>query len=578
MRGEGDERALRHGVWLSGRDAPARAGPVERYRQDRPEGRKANGHGRSAGGHRGLPTSRLRMPRHMAVAALALCLGILTPAPGLATGLSVPQTLGTMAAVTPAEGAPGTMVRVSGMAAAGSARAIQAALCWETCAAGGVRERVPLLWQGRRWIVSAQVPAFTWSRQDRPRLLASGRIPLLVHCLTGQGVACTGPPHAVADFTLTAPVAALRWSALPATKLPWSPAIPSAWFPGFALGIGHPLRVGRCATSAVSGAPRLLVSANLGHSWTRIALPREELGDGPSGVIGCRALAIDPVSTDTYYVAGTADPGTANPIFAAPLPLYTTDNGHTWQPVPVPLGFDAYRGWVGFSVARAGVVAWFSRAFFGQGLQAAMFAEEVALKGGADWVPIPLVCPEHAPCLWRMAGLNPALNGGPSLVGLVQSSDRGRTWQWAHFGGMTLSGGSIALSGSAVLWSGAQAWPAGLAGIAGDAFPVPLLWSGDGGADWQWVQLPAPPPGWAAGGPRPLDTNLRVLPDGTLLLQVWGGKPAGWLLPPGGAGWCALPGAVPGNGAFLVLGRELVWLDARGVVQAASATTLHCAH
>ncbi len=508
-----------------------------------------------------------------ALAAAGIASGAARPAAARAAPPHSRAAGGFTVSLAPGKGTAGTLVRVEGRSRGG--RPAHAWACWIRCGPGGLRQRVAVVWNGARFTLFLQAPAFVWRRDGRPAALPPGRYPLLLACLRGPIPGCAARPGTAARFSLTAGAPTVRWSSLPGGG-PWLPAQPDSGFPGFGLGLGRVLSVGTCVGGRNSQAPELLVSRDLGRRWSGVPLPAHELGEGPGGVIGCRAVLPDPVSPATFYVAGAADPGTATPSFASPLPLYTTDGGRTWQLVPVPAGFTSFRGWVGFTSGDNAVVSWYSRAFFGQALQSDMFAEEVALQGGTSWVEVPLVCPRGAPCLWHIAGLNPAFNGGSHILGLVVSSDGGRSWFWARFAGMDLSGGHPVLSGSTVLWPAAVAWPSGTAGISGDGEAAPLLRSTDGGRHWAWVTLPAPPDGWATGGAPPLNTNLRVLPDGALLLQVWGGHPAAWLLRPRATAWCALRGSVPGQGLFLAAGRDLVWL-AGGRLLSEPASDLRCA-
>jgi hypothetical protein len=475
-------------------------------------------------------------------------------------------------AVLPAAGPPGTTVRLDGTVASAALRRATAVVCWGGCGSGGVQEELPVDWSGERFEIEAQAPAFAWSAAAWPGTVPRGPLAVAVACLTAHPPACLAAPNAEGTFEVTRTPASVSWASA-SRRLPdrgWRPLPPETDFPGFSLATGGAPRVARCVAGPGGGTPVLLVSPDLGRTWTSVPLPAHELGEQADGQIGCRALALDPTDPSTFYVAGAGDPGTAVLTFASPVPLYTTDDGATWNLVPVPPGFVSTWGWSGFTASSRGVVSWYSRAFFGGPLSPALFAEEVALSGGSLWVPIPLICPATGPCLWHLAGLNPDVNGGPSLVGVVWSSDHGRTWAWARFAGMPLSGGQPVLAGNAVLWPEAVAWPVGTEGTPGGGLLAPLLASTDGGRSWTWVTLPRPPGGWSPGD------LLRVLPDGRLLLEVWGGSPAGWLLPRGARAWCALRGPVPGDGRFLVAGGYLVWLTREGLADE-PASALACA-
>lgn len=525
---------------------------------------------RSTGGTVGAPAPPAR-PRARALLAAALALvSAAPPAPAASAARAAAPSAAVVLELQPRSGPAGAAVSVTGqLSAAGPRDGLppdQAVACWVTCGPGGLRLSADVTWSDRRFTLRLQAPVFLW-RSGLPALLGPGRYALLLACLRRTAPGCEAHPDARAAFALTAAAPATPWRALPRART-WYPLQP-ADYPGFALAPGRIPRVAECADDPRSGRPLLRVSTDLGRTWGVVPLPPYLLGEQPAGVVGCRALALDPQSATTFYVAGAGNRATARPQFAAPPPLYTTDGGRHWQMVPVPLGFSAGWGWTGFSTSAAGVVAWFSRAYFGQPLTASMFAEEVSLQGGSAWIPVPLICPSAGPCAWRAAGLNPALNGAPAQVGVVISRDGGKTWRWARFAGMALSGGAPATDGRALLWSDALAWPDGTEGEPGAGITAPLLYSPDAGAHWEWVALPPPPPGWANPG------ELRVLPDGALLLHVWGGAPSGWLLRPGAGAWCALSGAVPAHGLYLELGTDLVWLGGSGV-RLEAAAALRC--
>jgi hypothetical protein len=477
--------------------------------------------------------------------------------------------------VTPPSGPPGSTVRLSGRTR-GPGRPTMLRVCWIRCGPGGIVQRLPVVWNGRRFTLIAQVPAFVWRRDGDPAPLPAGHYPVRVACPPGTAAPCGGQTLRPGRFALVHPAPAMAWRDIGPAG-PWAAIPPAQSTPGFGLSLGQrQAAVATCAGGLGTVPPHLLSSRDLGRTWTSIPLPVHELGDGPGGVIGCRAVLPDPVDPHTFYVAGRGDPETANLLFASPLPLYTTDSGRSWQLLPVPPGFTGQRGWAGFTSTATAVVSWYTGAYFANPLQPSMFAEEVALQGGASWVEVPLLCPHGSPCIWHLPGLNPAINDGPDLTGLVLSPDGGRTWRWASWAGMDLSGGQPAAFGNALLWPAAVAWTPAGAGIPGNGAVVPLLFSRDGGRNWTWVTLPPPPPGWAAAGSGTQPPNLRVLPDGALLLQVWGGHPAAWLLRPRAVAWCPLAGHVPGNGLFLTVGRDLVWLAGRRLA-AETAQALRCA-
>jgi hypothetical protein len=105
----------------------------------------------------------------------------------------------------------------------------------------------------------------------------------------------------------------------------------------------------------------------------------------------------------------------------------------------------------------------------------------------------------------------------------------------------------------------------GATGFIGYAGAYPVLWSRDGGTNWQVVSLPALPgqSGIEWGQPSP---DLVVRPDGGI---VYVGPQSWYLLAPRASKWCPVAGVPSGSAAALeglppsltVTGTELWWLD-----------------
>lgn len=338
-------------------------------------------------------------------------------------------------------------------------------------------------------------------------------------------------------------------------------------------------RFAYCADGAIE------ITVNGGASWSAISVAGVAAASAatnypiPGPYVGatrpaCSSVWLDAKYPGTIYAAFIAVGRNSSPPPFNRVAYVTTNDGGTWQPVPVPATSEMGL-FGGFRVDRASAQAvfWTSP----QATTAAStsgFVVEETLDGARTWHSASLRCPASEPCV----NLGPQDDSRCQAVGEWQaietSGDSGRSWSspgWpSRLSACTLSE-LVGLTGG------------GVAAI--DEFSqYPLTLSTDGGLTWQAIALPVPPDnagnfanccGWA----------LQILPDGRLLLtgSSW------YLLAPAGSQWCAVSGTPQptytfGSPAPLVIGNRLWWVDSnqngpgdfRSTARSAPIAAIHC--
>lgn len=384
--------------------------------------------------------------------------------------------------------------------------------CWAACAPPERQGApfIPAVDDPYLFIGRLTVPAF-----QQGRLVGDGALELSVTC---QTKGCEGVPAARSVFNVTGGLPGLAWSDLPAGRT--QPGLVLAGTGPESVDPTVPRRRVVCKTGDVTGnlsqggvPPQLQVTVDGGGTWRSHSLAGVKLGQS-HGYAGCRAVALDPHNRETFYVAGGGHMA-ASGWDRSPAPLFTTDNGATWNRINPPADFDAPDAFIGFQVDAEGVSAWFGRpdpALAGATEKATGRRREApdrvmgtrSVDGGKTWQTVPLGCPADRLCVWEL----PASLFLTGYRGLLVSDDGGQTWRWASWAGKPIQtlGRHFENLGNGVLEVAGACFE-------GEGRCVPLLHSADWGRDWQWVTVPAPAGGW------PGSPDVHLQPDGSLLLK-----------------------------------------------------------
>jgi hypothetical protein len=156
--------------------------------------------------------------------------------------------------------------------------------------------------------------------------------------------------------------------------------------------------------------PEIQSSLDGGKTWEAIPLTAS-LGSQAS-LSACRAFALDPHRSDTYYVAGRGN-FMAQDYGAAPRPYVSRDSGQTWEVIPAPEGLDYPGALRGFTVGKGGAT-WRWGTWNGEVLH---LVRGAFMRRGEE-ILAPGVC------------LGENRSGG--CLPLLRSRDGGESWDWVQ--------------------------------------------------------------------------------------------------------------------------------------------------
>lgn len=313
----------------------------------------------------------------------------------------------------------------------------------------------------------------------------------------------------------------------------------------------EPDRVAWCAPGSVMltntagpGGVERIPTASV-HS----ALAGTGLRLGTSAAPGCDDVALPP-SGNTVFAGFEVNPNGQAPPFAE-VPLYTTDMGASWHPVPAPAGA-APDSFGGFRYRADRVEALYT-AEARPGSPAAQ-PPLVEIEANGRWAPAAWSCPPAGPCVTFGAYTwgNCAMDGTNQQI--LYSHDGAATWaepQWPTVVRACAPAQLVALSGTSEL-------------LVQSESPYTLLLSTDGGASWEDIGLPALPGALPGGGFGPTPAGVVMLPDGSLLDAA---QTPWQLLQPQAAQWCPVTGGHGSDpaGGMTVIGNQVWWLHQTGV-------------
>jgi len=352
------------------------------------------------------------------------------------------------------------------------------------------------------------------------------------------------------------------WSSLPSTR-PVQVQLTGPEPGPVSADVASPTLVASCGTGLVN-----LASASTGAALTTVPtseVATVKLGGGfslwppptKSRPPTCTDVLVAPGHPVTYYTAFQASGPEAQPI--AEIGLVSTDAGQTWHVVPAPTG-SSLGNLSGFELQPSGAVA----ALFTPAGEAPGLPElvEQTTDSGAHWKPAGLRCPQRGACLL----LGPYAPGNCAMNGTYQQllvHARTGTFEpagtaWPGPVGACNQGELAATSGQGAL-------------VVNSGSPFLLLYTSNSGRSFSDVAIPplAVPNG---GGTAPLgwggsfnagNGGLVLLPDGALLETTGQGPPtapksgaparvgvsngAQWwhLLEPGASRWCTLAPVEP---------------------------------
>ncbi len=312
---------------------------------------------------------------------------------------------------------------------------------------------------------------------------------------------------ALTPFEITA---APAWSDLPHALPVWvQPSADLSTSSSLAADPLNPNRLAYCAAGEIH------FSQDSGQTWTTVPVKPDSLPTpGDRLVIGeepptCISVTLDSSHPDSLYAIFDLvdkDYG-APPIYYAGY--YTSDQGKTWQPVPVQaidtsqqMIDDTFGGiWTDGKIVQ---VLYFGKPG-GENQPFPLLAKQT-IDGGVTWSDTSLVCPAAGACIrW---GAAPSMIGGMGAdlpQSVLTSADGGKTW--------SDTGQSIELR---------MTGPHELVALsASDLFLIsgthrfPLRYTADGGKTWQVISLPVLPGSQSASYAS--YPGLQIMPDGSLL-------------------------------------------------------------
>lgn len=355
-------------------------------------------------------------------------------------------------------------------------------------------------------------------------------------------------------FTVTA---APSWASLgPLHPIRIQPSASSQPLVATAGDPANPRRLASCAPRGIE------VSDDGGRHWASVPTTGivqaaqgspYELFPQPDNPPPCTSLAVDPTHPDSFY-AGFSLIRTryhsAPPEYT--IGFFTNDAGQTWHLVPTPNGLDLST-FGGFQVTDHSVLALFSHPT--QSLKPSTFFVQATSDGGKTWTSDQLPCPASGPCVrWGAADTIVTGMGATLPQPIERSTDNGQTWappSWPSTIPTRYASGQLVALG-----------PTTVALVSNNSVNpgYPFLLSTDIGASWHVVSLP----NLSNAGTEPLSfPSLQMLPSGDLLAH--GDQSHGWLmLTPGASQWCEVTGAALPTSVnrLLAIGDRLWWVQA----------------
>ncbi len=347
----------------------------------------------------------------------------------------------------------------------------------------------------------------------------------------------------------------------------------------------HPSTVAWCGDGTIgvssAGATSMIPTAAAADELTKLGF--QVFAGQP---LSCQGVA--PIDSASGSPAGVVaafqtGPGNGGPPFFYDVPVVTYDGGQSWQPLPVPPG-SSLAGFGGLRYQNGALEAVFAARGSGGTVDYPTFdagrpLAEVNGPAPTTWQAEPLGCQTGGPC----ATIGPFFPGNCAMIEddqpLLHSTDGGVRWSEAAAPDYVQACAESEL----VMTSVKDAL------LVNTMSPYPLVRSTDGGASWSDVGLP-PAPGEQRGrslGPGP--DGITFLPDGGLLLTGGQGYHGHWeLLAPRGRAWCAVSSpalAVQRRyqvSPVTVIGNTLWWLtgspagDAPAVINSAPLSSLSC--
>ncbi len=355
-----------------------------------------------------------------------------------------------------------------------------------------------------------------------------------------------GAPPLLLAPTAFEVTSAPSWTALPRRAPLWIQPASGLESQAVTADPSNPARLAYCTAGAIR------VSQDGGASWVSVPTgPVEALLAAGAYAIGqspaaCNAATLDGSHPQSFYAVFS----TTNKQYGAPpiyfMGFFTLDGGKTWKPVPTPPeGQDPpmIERFGGFWTDGKSVQALYLGDATGSDLPALPVLVEQTTDGGATWGSASLACPSSGPCLaWGAAPSAISGMGAVLLQWAMASPDNGQTW--------ASTGQSVELRMIGPHELAALSQNEAVV-VSGDA-AYPLLYTRDGGKTWQALGLPSLPGSIQFNG-------LQLLPDGSLAAMnpdtgAWYG------LAPAAQDWCPLSISIPGNyPVFLQAAGDKAW-------------------
>lgn len=444
------------------------------------------------------------LKRLCVIALMALVAGCAKgPAPDpLPPGTPVPTPERPVSvALSPATGAPGTRVTVTLRVAEPEQirnrldpNSFLGHLCFRECGVSGALASItftasasePKLFTGQ-----FTVPPVLPTEAGAAVPIAAGEYPVHIGCVLDQAGGCADRPEVSAPLRVPEAPKTVAWQELREVR---AEAV-------VRLGIMSPVsqspvagskRRAECIFGNLSpqnqeAPPQLLSTDEQGRSLPPIIFREGGPLVGRHGYAGCGAVSLDANYPDSFYlIAARSAGGSEEAVY--PTPRFTRDRGLIWAPIPGPEGFEPRKTFVGFTLSAVGVTAWFSKASMeNANVPGDQVRGSFTADGGRTWTTVAPACPYT--CVWTLRDTGPAIRDG-----LLRSTDGGRTWSWASYGGTPFSASGFYQVGPGRL-EAVAAVPTQYWGL------MPLLGSEDGGATWVWTAVPTPPGTWTAAIP-----------------------------------------------------------------------------
>jgi hypothetical protein len=399
---------------------------------------------------------------------------------------------------------------------------------------------------------SFQVPQF--SGDGTP--LAPGGYQVALEALNLSATQDTQVPAKGAPPLLLAPTAfevtsAPSWTALPPRAPLWIQPASGLESQAVTADPSNPARLAYCTPGAIR------VSQDGGESWASVPTGPVEtlLAAGPYAIgqspAACNAVTLDGSHPQSFYAVFSTNIKQygAPPIYF--MGFFTPDGGKTWKPAPTPPEGQSppmVERFGGFWTDGKSVQELYLGDATGSdlpALQAPPVLVEQTTDGGANWGPASLACPSSGPCLQWGAAPSAISGMGSGLPQWVMASqDDGQTWV------STGQAVELRMNGPHELAALSQNEAVVVSGFAN----YPLRYTRDGGKTWQALSLPSLP-----GTATAQFNGLQLLPDGSLAAMnldtgAWYG------LAPAAQDWCPLSISIPGNyPVFLQASGDKAW-------------------